>query len=60
MQAEKNRKGCRTFAEFEVEVQNVYKSVPRTMLDNLWKSIPVRLREGIRMDGKRVKYEIPL
>ena len=56
VQAEVNKKACRTFAEFEVEVQNVYKSVPRTMLDNLWKSIPARLREVIRMDGKRVKY----
>ena len=31
-------------------------SVPRTMLDNLWRSIPTRLHEVLRMDGKRVKY----
>ena len=56
VEAEVNKKACRTFAEFEVEVQNVFKSVPRNMLDNLWKSIPTRLHEVVRMDGKRVKY----
>ena len=56
VQTEVNKKACRTFAEFEVEVQNVFRSVPRTMLDNLWKSIPTRLHEVVEVDGKRVKY----
>ena len=56
VQNEVNKKACRTFAEFEVEVQNVFRSYPRTMLDNLWKSIPKRLDLVVEMEGKRVKY----
>ena len=57
VQSEVNKKACRTFAEFEVEVQNVFRSVPRTMLDSLWESIPKRLEEVVRVEGKRVKYQ---
>ena len=56
VESEVNKKACRTFEEFEVEVQNVFKSVPRNMLDSLWKSIPTRFGEVVRMNGKRVKY----
>ena len=55
MHAEINKKGCRTFAEFEVEVQDVSESVPTTMLDDLWKSKSSRLREVVGVEGKRVK-----
>ena len=35
LQTEVNKKACSTFAEFEAEVQNVFRSIPRTMLDIL-------------------------
>lgn len=56
VQNEVNKKACRTFEEFEVVVQNVFKSIPRSMLDSLWKSIPTRLDEVVRKNGKRVRY----
>ena len=57
VQNEVNKKACRTSAEFEVEVQNVLRSIPRTMLDNLWKIILKRKGQVVEMDGKRVKYQ---
>ena len=56
VQTEVNKRACRTFSEFEVEVQNVFRNVSRTMLDILWKSVPKRLDQVVEVNGKRVKY----
>lgn len=49
-------KGCKTFAEFKAAVREVVKSVPKSMLTNLYKSIPKRLAEVIRVKGGRTGY----
>ena len=52
----KKKKACSTFADFEVDMQNVFQSIPSTLLDSLWKIIPKRCDKVVEMDGKSAKY----
>ena len=37
-------------------MQNAFSSIPRTVLDYLWKIIPTRLHEVVEMSGKTGKH----
>ena len=47
---------CHTFEEFCSAVERTFASVPRSMLENLYGSMPRRMEECIEMDGHRTSY----
>lgn len=47
---------CNTFEEFCRAVDKSFASVPRSMLENLFDSVPERLELCIAMDGHRTRY----
>ena len=56
VQAEVDKKGCSSLDEFKQAVHDTFGSVPRTMLDKLWKSMPKRLNGVVENQGHRTRY----
>ena len=56
VQAEVDKKGCGSLNEFNQALHDTFRSVPQTMLDNLWKSMPKRLHEVVEKQGHRTRY----
>lgn len=56
VQARVNEKGCSTFEEFKAEVRAQFMAVPKSMLANLFKSMPKRIKNVIELGGEKTKY----
>ena len=54
--AEVARLGCKTFQEFKDAVDFTFQNVPRRVLENLFKSVPNRLRRCIDLEGCKTGY----
>lgn len=48
--------GCSSFQMFQDEVLNTLKSIPQSMIDNLYKSMPKRISLVLKSNGDRIKY----
>lgn len=48
--------GCKTFEEFKVAVISEVQAVPLKVLRSLFNSMPKRVKEVIKLGGKKTKY----
>lgn len=53
---EVNKKGCNSFQEFKDEIDKSFQNLPKSMIDNLWKSLPKRMAECVEKQGRKTKY----
>jgi hypothetical protein len=56
VQAKVDALGCKTFKEFKQAVMDGFKTLPKSMLNNLFKSMPKRLANVIEGDGEKTGY----
>jgi hypothetical protein len=49
-------KGCKTFDEFCREVDSTFASIPRSMLENLFDSMPNRLQSCLNFIGHKTRW----
>lgn len=50
------QKGCKTFEEFKAEICKAFSSIPESMLENLFKSVPDRLQKVLSCKGAKIRY----
>ena len=51
-----NEKGCEKFHEFQKEVNHQISMVPMSMISNLYKSMPRRIKLVVENNGGKTKY----
>jgi transposase-like protein len=56
MESRVRLRGCTTFKEFTRAVREEARAVPKRMLTNLYKSMPMRMAEVIRKKGGKTKH----
>jgi hypothetical protein len=56
MEAKINKLGCNTWSEFRAAVHRIGREVPQSMVDNLYKSIPKRMRLVLEKGGGKIGY----
>lgn len=56
VQARVDARGCKTFEEFKLAVEEELAAVPRSVCSNLIKSMTKRLAKVIELGGERTKY----
>lgn len=56
VQAKVNALGCKTFQEFKQAVMDGIKTVPKSMINNLFNSMPKRVAKVIEGDGEKTGY----
>jgi hypothetical protein len=56
VQQEVDKKGCKSFEEFEAAVKSKLAAVPKKHLTNLWASMGKRLQAVIDAEGGPTKY----
>ena len=55
-EAKVNALGCKTMEQFKQAVVKTIQTLPKPMITNLYKSMPNRMAEVIRLDGDMTKY----
>ena len=56
VQAKVNALGCKSFDQFQQAVLDELKAVPKSMIHNLFKSMPKRLAKVVETGGGKTKY----
>jgi hypothetical protein len=56
MEARINQLGCKSWADFKRAVHRTCKEVPQTMVDNLYASLPKRMKLVIEKEGGKTGY----
>jgi hypothetical protein len=54
--AEVAQKGCKTFEEFKAAVDKTFHCLPKSMCQNLMKSMPNRLERCVALEGAKIGY----
>lgn len=55
-EAKVNALGCKTMQEFKQAVVATIRTMPKSLITNLYKSMPNRMADVIRLDGDMTKY----
>lgn len=56
MGAKLNQLGCKSWTEFKAAVHRICKEVPQAMVDNLYGSMPQRMRLVMEKEGGKTDY----
>jgi hypothetical protein len=56
MEAKVNMLGCNSWIEFKAAVHRICREVPRTMVDNLYRSMPQRMKLVLKKGGGKTGY----
>ena len=56
MEAKINKLGYNTWPEFRAAMHRIDREVPQSMVDNLYKSIPKRMRLVLEKGGGKIGY----